>query len=163
MNRTPIEIMMAMPNFKALYDPLDWFSCNPLQEYIDGHTWVNRREITVRIPGRLLEAPMDPVVITVGAPFLHDFASIPWWARWYLPMTGQEGQPWGVPALCHDWLYEEQRIGDWFISRRTADQIFRVLMEYVRIPEKKTNIMYGAVRIGGGPCWRRHFRARTEG
>lgn len=38
--------------------------------------------------------------VRVPAGFNTDLCSVPWWARWWIPLSG----PMAKPALVHDWL-----------------------------------------------------------
>lgn len=88
-------------------------------------------------------------MITLKHGFETDGASIPR-AAWRLI-----GHPFSMPilpcALVHDALYIAE-----LVTRSEADWIFLELMQKVKVSWIKRNIVYSAVRIGGGVCWARH-------
>ncbi len=83
-------------------------------------------------------------VFTVSEGFYTNFASIPWWARWYANPMGDHMEA----AVVHDWVYsvggkptEERRL--------MADNIFRDILAESGVNIVKRNILYSAVRTGG--------------
>ena len=107
-------------------------------------------------------------VITVPAGFETDFASIPWGLWNLFPPLG----PWARPAIVHDFLYATGGTGVWSgakyitgpirkaftapeYTRAEADAIFREAMGVVEppVPAWRREIMYRAVRFGGGKGW----------
>jgi hypothetical protein len=112
-------------------------------------------------------------VITVPAGFETDFASIPWGLWDLFPPLG----PWARPAIIHDFLYATKGTGKWgapgeeprrwitgpfresftapVYLRAEADAIFREAMKVVEppVPAWRREIMYRAVRLGGGKGW----------
>lgn len=98
-------------------------------------------------------------VITVPEGFMTDFASIPFFARWW--QTGSVG-PQRIASYFHDWLYSSQSE----LNRRKSDQVFRDIMkEVVRDGWRfkfRRNVMYLALRIGGYPAWRSNQKKLKE-
>lgn len=88
----------------------------------------------------------DVIIVPVG--FETDFASIPWGARNTFPPLG----PWARPAIIHDYLYDTAGEGGRF-TRLQADKVFKEAMEVVGVPAWRREIMYRAVRLGGGSGW----------
>jgi hypothetical protein len=83
--------------------------------------------------------------------YVTDGASIPRSA--WLPV----GNPWEEylgAAIIHDWLYESEV---W--PREDADRCFVDLMEWLGINWARRNVMYSAVRLGGGFTWKKHTEA----
>lgn len=108
-------------------------------------------------------------VITVPTGFETDFASIPWGLWNLFPPLG----PWARPAIVHDFLYATRGTG-WYgppgvrgrrrwitrlspYTRPEADGIFREAMTVVEppVPAWRREVMYRAVRLGGGGGWGR--------
>lgn len=92
-------------------------------------------------------------IITIGEGFRTDGASIPRLplTRWIIgePMEGEY-----LPAaLIHDGLYSAE-----IFKREICDGIFLVLLKRCGINIIKRNLMYYAVRIGGGAVWARHTK-----
>lgn len=90
--------------------------------------------------------------IEVEEGFETDFASIPRWARSFVPVIGKHIQP----AIVHDKTYEALILS---LTGRTmtkdeADQLFLEAMVYMNVNFARRNIMYGAVRIGGTGRWK---------
>lgn len=77
----------------------------------------------------------DRVTIPVG--FVTDFASIPWFARAFIPVSGRVSKP----ALIHDRLLEADPR-----PKREIDRIFCEAMEVAGISKFMRTIMYLAVR-----------------
>ncbi len=44
-------------------------------------------------------------IIVVPSGFVTDFASVPWYGRWFINVLGKHS----IPAIVHDYLYWEQR------------------------------------------------------
>jgi hypothetical protein len=88
-------------------------------------------------------------MITLKKGFWTDGASIPRFA-WRLV-----GHPFSMPvlpcALIHDALYAGE-----LVERSKADMIFLELMKKAKVSRIKRNIIYVAVRLGGGIPWARH-------
>ena len=99
-------------------------------------------------------------VITAPKGFVTDLASIPrlFWAL--LPPDG----PWVKAAVVHDFLYYTQGTGIWKghprsitkqgdYTRAQADWVLRDAMEDRGVDGVRRNIIYEAVRLGGGGGW----------
>lgn len=98
--------------------------------------------------------------ITVPAGFESDFASVPR-VFWRIePPLGRSGKA----AVIHDYLYVKagmipagpfvggtQKLR--FYTRAQADAIFREALGVLGVPPIKRDLMYRAVRIGGGGGW----------
>ena len=117
----------------------------PLTEYIDGTNCRLVREV-----GYTTKA--GPI-ITVRVPFVFDWASIPRMFQWLYPPCGIEGNPYGIAALVHDWLYVHRKIEGEPITRFRADQVFYEVMRYVGCRWTLARLMYRAVRVGGWMPW----------
>ncbi|MET3665187.1 DUF1353 domain-containing protein [Caulobacter sp. 1776] len=98
--------------------------------------------------------------ITVPKGFVTDLASIPRAVWILLPPDG----PWVKGAVIHDFLYATRGTGIWKThpsgntrpepySRREADWILRDAMRNRGVDVVRRNIIWLAVRIGGGGGW----------
>lgn len=98
--------------------------------------------------------------ITVPAGFVTDLASVPRWAWTLIPPDG----PWVKAAIIHDFLYATGGTGKWKkhpasitrsepYTRLEADTIMREGMENRGVGWISRNLIYAAVRLGGGPGW----------
>jgi hypothetical protein len=98
--------------------------------------------------------------ITVPPGFVTDLASIPRWAWMLLPPDG----PWVKAAVIHDFLYQTHGTGVWKghpsgatraapYTRAEADGILREAMENRQVGIVSRNIIWAAVRVGGGGGW----------
>jgi len=96
----------------------------------------------------------NPIVITVPADFLTDFASIPRIFHWLYSPTG----PWGKAAVIHDYLYQTG-----IFTKRVADAIFYDGMLASGVPWWRRWIMFKAVVWFGGKAWNAHRRANLTG
>lgn len=86
--------------------------------------------------------------IHVPKGFVTDFASIPR-LFWRLePPLGRSGKA----AVVHDYLYVTRGLGGRY-DRTRCDEIFREAMGVLGVPMIKRNIMWAAVRAGGGKGW----------
>ena len=92
--------------------------------------------------------------VQVPMGFVTDFATIPrvFWS--FLPPDGL----YTYPAIIHDYLYWEQPV-----SRDMADLIFRYSMEDFNIGPTIINMIYSAVRLGGGAAWRDNTARKQSG
>ena len=91
--------------------------------------------------------------------FMTDFASIPFFARWW--QTGAVG-PQRIAAYFHDWLYSEQDS----LTRKHSDQIFRLVMQAASDDSLRNGFrrwaMYLALRVGGFMAWRSNQKSLAE-
>ena len=86
--------------------------------------------------------------IIVWPGYVFDGASIPR-AAWRLV-----GHPWGdyAPAACiHDILYDSE-----IWPRKDADKCLRDLIATLPVNRFRRWLIYQAVRLGGGPTWKKH-------
>lgn len=99
-------------------------------------------------------AEMTPAQVTVPTGFVTDLASIPaaFWSA--LPPAAR----YSYPAIIHDYLY-------WFqpCSRAEADAVLQAAMEDMGVASAKLEIIYGAVRVGGGGAWDHNTQRRQAG
>lgn len=86
-------------------------------------------------------------VITVPEGTETDGASIP---RAFWSILSPFGE-WFAPAVIHDFLYSPANLE---YTRAEADEIFREAMFNVGIPWPKRELIYRAVRLFGGRCFR---------
>jgi hypothetical protein len=89
--------------------------------------------------------------IVVPAGYATDLASVP-----RIPFVySRYGNTAVVPAIIHDWLYENT---DHTYSRKQADQVFLEAMSLIKDPPRATQrqMMYLGVRIGGWRAWRNY-------
>jgi hypothetical protein len=98
--------------------------------------------------------------ITVPPGFVTDLASIPRWAWTLLPPDG----PWVKAAVIHDFLYQTKGTGVWKghpsgntrpapYTRAEADGILREAMADRQVGPVARNLIWAAVRVGGGGGW----------
>lgn len=94
--------------------------------------------------------PVFEIEIEEG--FETDFASIPRWARSFVPVIGRHIQP----AIVHDKTYEALILSltGRAMTKFEADQLFLEAMLYMEVNFVRRNIMYRAVRIGGTGRWK---------
>jgi hypothetical protein len=83
---------------------------------------------------------------TVPAGFVTDFASVPWFIWWLIPMQGDYNRA----AVLHDFLYTKKTC-----SRFLADALFRDVMREIGVPLWKRVVMYYGVRMFGWINWRK--------
>ena len=129
-------------------DPESRFTGLPLELiYIDGIDWIIKGAVTYRT-----EAGEH---CTVRRGFVFDFASVPRPLYCLYPPAGTKGNPYGVAALVHDWLYVHRKIDGRPITRREADAVFYEIMRYVGCRRTLAYAMWIAVRVGGWIPWMR--------
>jgi len=86
-------------------------------------------------------------VVRIRAGFITDFASVPRLLWSLYPRWGS----YGYAAIVHDYLYgEDTQVA----TREIADQIFFEAMRVQGVPLLRANVLYFAVRFGGGFSWR---------
>ncbi len=88
------------------------------------------------------------VTILVPKGFVTDLASVPRFAAGIIPPDG----PWVMAAIIHDYLYATQGLAGVF-TRSQADDIFREAMKDLGVNKVRRNVIYAAVRVGGGRGW----------
>ena len=84
--------------------------------------------------------------------FKTDFASIPRIVNSIVPKNGRHDGA----AIVHDYLYREQpRVAPAMnpITRLDSDRIFRRIMKELGVGIIRRNLIYRAVRLGGGFSW----------
>jgi len=86
--------------------------------------------------------------ITVPAGTITDLASVP---RPLWSLAPPDG-PWLKAAVIHDFLYATKGMGGAY-SRAQADGIFREAMGVLGVPGWQRQVLWAAVRIGGGGGW----------
>lgn len=127
-------------------DPENRFSWMPPQvEYIDGIEWKLLHDVAYRT--------YTGETCTVRKGFVFDWASIPRPMFWLYPPAGSSGNPYGIAALFHDWLYCHRKIGGREITRSQADDLFYEIMRYVGCRRTLAVTMWLAVRTGGWIPW----------
>lgn len=91
--------------------------------------------------------------------FVTDLTSVPriFWAL--IPPHG----PYAYGAVIHDYLYWHQSHNGIKIDRKTADQIFKLAMDDMNVPDLKTETIYRAVRWFGKLAWKRNKSIREKG
>ena len=92
--------------------------------------------------------------IDVPTGFITDFASVPriFWS--ILPRDGK----YTYPAILHDYLYWSQTL-----SRKEADEIFRIGMKEFGISDTIVNAIYWSIRAVGGFAWDANTELKKKG
>ena len=92
-------------------------------------------------------------VIVIPKGYRTDLASVPRIPGIYWRVGGKAV----LPAIVHDWLYE---CGHPDLTRKAADDVFLEAMADEADPPwwSTRQIMYRAVRLGGGAAWSRYRR-----
>lgn len=99
------------------------------------------------------ERPGKPVFeFEIEEDFATDFASIPRWARSFVPVIGKHIQP----AITHDFTYEKliRSLSGELMTKLESDTLFLDGMIYMTVNFARRNIMYRAVRVGGTGRWK---------
>lgn len=113
--------------------------------FADGVHWY------VRAPLEWKPKVGNPVIVPAG--FVTDFASVPRPIWSLFPKWGK----YGLASVIHDYLYARG-----FPEREVCDAYMREAMHDLREDEWKINLIYGAVRAGGGVAWRSNAASRTR-
>lgn len=99
-----------------------------------------------------LAHPLTWQGITVPAGFVTDFGSVPTALEW---VVSGEDVHLVVPSIVHDWLYQNRgKVSEGTFTRRQADQLLAEGMRLWGAPWWKQQVVYFAVRVGGGKAWR---------
>lgn len=122
---------------------------------LEGFNWQLRQDFVFISP------TWGTLVVPRG--FVTDLASVPWFARWYVSRDGDHLKA----AVIHDYAYAKDSIlapisrGQWGrLDRRAADRLFLEAMKVRGVRPAKAQVIYAAVRLGGGRSFR---RAETVG
>ena len=127
-------------------DPDHRFTGLPLRvEYINGVTW--------RLVDCVSYTTMAGELSTVRTGFEFDFASVPRPLWWLLPPAGIGGNPYGIAAMFHDWLYSHKQIYGRNIKRNEADDLFLEIMLYTGVNTFVAHVMWSQVRMWGWVVW----------
>lgn len=124
-------------------------------EYIDGALWKLTRNVAYVIKGGIHAGK----TLTVRSGFLFDWASTPSLLWFCLPPAGKSGNPYGIAALIHDWLYAHKAINGQPITRAEADEVFNEICRYVGCHRWLAATMWAGVRLGGWLPW---WMGKTE-
>ena len=89
--------------------------------------------------------------------FVTDLASIPKAFWGILPPAARYTHP----AIIHDYHYWKQ--GELDITRKQADEVFRIGMEELGVSTIKITTIYQAVRKGGGFAWKKNAKLKEKG
>jgi hypothetical protein len=79
--------------------------------------------------------------IVVPSRYVTDFASIPWFARWFIPPFGRHS----IAAVLHDWLYTVGQPG----RRDYADQVLWEALLELKVHRLQRWVVHTVVRIWG--------------
>lgn len=86
---------------------------------------------------------------TAKAGLVTDMSSTPSWAQW-IPQL-QKAQRMVRASIIHDSIYENRKTNGW--KRIAADKLFYAMLRQQGVWWVQANLIYRAVRIGGGPVW----------
>jgi hypothetical protein len=100
------------------------------------------------------EPPNTGPTVSVPRGFVTDLASIP---RIFWSMLPPDGQ-YTYPAVIHDFMYWTQQH-----PRDVADKVFYDGMRYMKVEKSKADLIYAAVRVGGGSPWENNAKLRDKG
>lgn len=110
--------------------------------HVYGRLWKVHRPLEILVG---VDKDVRRLIVPVGA--LTDLASVPWFLRWIMAVSGQ----WNRAAVIHDRLYSDHTYG---YSRKEADEIFRQMMWLDGVRPFYCWGAYILVRIGG---WRSYW------
>lgn len=99
-------------------------------------------------PGQALQP------VAVPEHFVTDFASIP---RAFWSALRPDGD-YAYAAIIHDWLYWQQNT-----SKEDADLVLKYAMQDLKVDSAKINVIYTAVKLGGGDAWRTNASLKAAG
>ena len=92
-------------------------------------------------------------VVEAPAGFRTDFASVPWFGRWFISTWKRTARA----AVIHDYLYSAEGRDRYGYDRAKADAIF---LEVLRVMgHKRRLVAWLAVRIGARVAWKGNARA----
>ena len=100
-------------------------------------------------------SPDSEVIIEVPEGFETDFASVPWFGRWFISTWKRTARA----AVIHDYLYSIEGRKKYGYSRSAADGIFLEVLTVMG--HKRRWFAWAAVRIGGWWGWK--SRTSTDG
>ena len=92
--------------------------------------------------------------VAVPEHFVTDFASIP---QVFWSALRPDGD-YAYAAVIHDWLYWQQDT-----SKDEADLVLKYAMEDLKVSSIKVNLIYTAVRLGGGSAWTTNASLKAAG
>ena len=143
-NPTSATRPSAVENWER--DPEHRFTGIPLSvEYIDGITW----ELVADVAYYTKAGDIS----TVRAGFIFDWASTPPCLWGVCPPAGLKGQPYGIAAMFHDWVYHHKQIAGKDVARSQADDLFLEIMLYIGVASWRAHAMWAAVRTFGWWAW----------
>ena len=87
-------------------------------------------------------------IVEVSEGFPTDFASVPWFARWFISTWQKTGRA----VVVHDYLYSMEGRRKYEYTRRQADGIFLEILKVMR--HKRRWFAWLGVRVGGWWVWR---------
>lgn len=121
---------------------------NLITQYVDGNMFFLLQEHDKPFYVRIVDGDKQYRIQPPNL-FATDFLSIPWFGRWLIRKSGApEGS--GRAAVIHDYLYSFPGAFSTPANQLFADDVFKAILKAGKTPKWKTNLMYSAVRIGGG-------------
>lgn len=99
------------------------------------------RELWRLVHPLVYRSDLAGTTFVVPAGFITDFASVPRIPLAYMLTGGYASRA----AVIHDWLYATKET-----DRETADAVLREASEVQGVPAWRRELMYRAVRLGGG-------------
>lgn len=118
---------------------------------LDGPEEKEGRTTAILVYAFRYKHPASGAEIHVPAGYITDFASIPAAVRGTFPPFGRHAKA----AVLHDWLYLVGEDG----QRAFADRVFLDAMAELGVSAVRRNLMYQAVRFGGGGGYGREYRS----
>lgn len=112
--------------------------------YVRDDEWILLKEFHCYFDETFPDGYTRQVTITVPAGFLNDLASVPQIFTNIIPVVG----PQNLPSVIHDWCYDTR-----WRTREECDMLFLEGLKALEVPFIRRNLMYTAVRIGGGHAW----------
>lgn len=91
--------------------------------------------------------------------FVTDLTSVP---RVFWSLVPKQGS-YAYGAVVHDYLYWHQSLDGEPIERETADRIFKLAMDDMKVSPGKTATIFKAVRWFGGGAWRHNQKLKSQG
>jgi hypothetical protein len=130
----------------TVYFPVKIPQVNALDEEEDGRPrFITEAIFSVYINNKLFQIP-------VGVKF--DYASIP---RVFWSILIPNDPEYQAASLLHDTLYQAE-----VFKRSFNDKLFLAAMVSTGVPKWKRNLMYIAVRMGGGFTYKKHLIPNIE-
>lgn len=118
--------------------PIKYSNRQPKLQYLGNKQWKLLEAVTMTWWDGSAE-----LSVTASEGFVSDLASVPWWARWAIPVIDDHI----LPSIMHDWCYREKSAR--WVRKIQSDKLFLKGMKIFAVASWRRHVMWIGVKYGG--------------